>query len=133
VLTGELAPWMDDLRGRVTTGVWVEGVVVVVEGTTVRAERRVERLDGLPRLRTEAAREVFGSELKESSCEWDAADAGRIEDQLGLPKTPWMVWMRWAGTTRAMRLRDGKVVMNVEYDGEDEGGLDDKGKGKRAT
>ena len=61
---------------------------------------RVASMDRL----TTRPREVFGSELKDNSwilCDEDP-EAGRIEDQLGPPKTPWMVWMRWDEIVRAM-------------------------------
>lgn len=91
MLTGTL--WIDDLRGRVMTG-----VAGAEDGIAVRAAR-TERLTPRPR---RDDKEVFGREVKEDSCVADEPLAGRIEDQLGLPKTPWMVWMRWEGKTRAM-------------------------------
>lgn len=73
-------PWIDDLRGLVVTG--MEGEPL--KGIAVRA-CRTERLT--PRPRTDA-KDVFGSEVKDDSCECEEPVAGSIEDQLGLPKTP---------------------------------------------
>lgn len=107
MLTGTL--WTEDRRGLVMTGV-AGAWVVEVRSVLVRAAS-TERLT--PRPRGDES-EVLGSELKESSCtcEEDAA-AGRIEDQLGPPKTPWMVWMRWEGTVRAIVVDDEVSILLV--------------------
>jgi len=95
VLTGTFALWIEVLRGLVTTG--VDGT----DGIAVRTERTAAMLVPLSRMDD---REALGSELKDDSCDMDVPLAGRIEDQLGLPKTPWMDWMRCAGMVRAMIL-----------------------------
>lgn len=83
---------MDDLRGLVTTGVCGDDSEAEPDGAAERAARTERPV--LPRPRKDV-RDVLGMELNEDiSSEWDAPLAGRIEDQLGLPKTPWMVWMR---------------------------------------
>ena len=95
MLTGTLVT--DDRLGLVVTGVAGGSMA---DGGAAR-DARTERLT--PRARGDVS-EVFGSELNESSCmyEDDAPDAGRIEDQLGPPKTPWIVWMRCEEMVRAI-------------------------------